>query len=128
MRYRSRLYATLAAGGTLDGVQLLKPDRLAEATRQQTDPKDAAEIEMMFGLGYRLGGTVYSEASPMRSFSTRASVFGHTGAGGAIGIADPERRFAIAITKNMLRSAVPGTIFPTVTIVKAVREALGVRE
>ena len=124
----ARLYATLAGGGNLDGVQLLTPGRLAEATQQQTNPKDAAEIEMIFGLGYRLGGTVYSEASPMRSFSTRVSVFGHTGAGGAIGIADPERRFAIAVTKNLLRSAVPGTIFPTVTIVKAVRAALGVDE
>ena len=124
----AHFYAALANGGSLDGVRLLKPDQLTQATRPQTNPKDAAEIEMVFGLGYRLGGTVYSEASPMRSFSTRASVFGHTGAGGAIGFADPERRFAIGITKNLLRSAVPGTIFPTVTIVKAVRAALGVAE
>ena len=107
---------------------MLKPDRLAQATKQQTSQRDAAEIEMIFGLGYRLGGTVYPVPNPMRSLSTRASVFGHTGAGGAIGFADPERRFAVAVTKNLLRSAVPGTIFPTVTIIKAVRSALGVDE
>jgi CubicO group peptidase (beta-lactamase class C family) len=62
----------------------------------------------------------------MSSLTERGSVFGHTGAGGSIGFADPERRFAVAVTKNLLRQEVEGRPFPTAVLLREVREALGV--
>jgi CubicO group peptidase (beta-lactamase class C family) len=125
-RSLARLYAALAAGGALDGARLLSPERVALARERQTPPAEAAACGMVFGLGYRLGATIYPAENPMRGLSMRESVFGHTGAGGSIGFADPERRFAVAVAKNMLRQPVEGRTFPTVALLDEVRRALGV--
>jgi CubicO group peptidase (beta-lactamase class C family) len=125
-RSLARLYAALAAGGALDGARLLSPERVAIARERQTPPEQAAACGMVFGLGYRLGATIYPAENPMRGLTTRESVFGHTGAGGSIGFADPERRFAVAVTKNLLRQPVEGRTFPTVALLQEVRNRLGV--
>jgi CubicO group peptidase (beta-lactamase class C family) len=125
-RSLARMYAALGAGGSLDGARLLSPERIALAIERQTPPAQAAESGMVFGLGYRLGATIYPPESPMRALTARESVFGHTGAGGSIGFADPERRFAVAVTKNLLREAVAGRTFPTAALLDELRAALGV--
>jgi CubicO group peptidase (beta-lactamase class C family) len=125
-RSLARMYAALAAGGALDGARLLSPERVSQAAARQTPPAQAAESGMVFGLGYRLGATIYPPENPMYALTARESVFGHTGAGGSIGFADPERRFAVAVTKNLLREPVAGRTFPTAALLGAVRAALGV--
>jgi CubicO group peptidase (beta-lactamase class C family) len=125
-RSLARHYAMLAGGGQLDGARLLSPERIALAATPHTRAADAAEIGMSFGLGYRLGSPIYPEGGILTALSERPSVFGHTGAGGTIGFADPERRFAFALTKNLLHPATPGQTSTTVTIVRTVRDALGV--
>jgi CubicO group peptidase (beta-lactamase class C family) len=127
-RSLARLYAVLAAGGELDGRRLLSAKRIELARRQQTSPADAAEVGMVFGLGYRLGSPIYPEWGLLRALGHRTTVFGHTGAGGSLGFADPERRFAFALTKNLLHPVVEGRRSTTAEIVRAVREALGVPE
>ena len=109
-------------------MRLLSSERLAAARMQQTAPTDAAEIGMAFGMGYRIGSPIYPEWGLLRALGHRPSVFGHTGAGGSIGFADPERRFAFALTKNLLHPVVEGKRSTTVEIVGAVRQALGVPE
>ena len=125
-RSLARMYAALASGGALDGIRLPSPERIAAARVQQTRPSDAAEIGMAFGLGYRIGSPIYPAWGLLRALGTDPRVFGHTGAGGALGFADPERRFAFALTKNLLHPVVEGRVSTTRTIVEAVREALGV--
>jgi CubicO group peptidase (beta-lactamase class C family) len=125
-RSLARLYAVLAGGGELDGVRLLPWERIAAARVQQTRPEHAAEIGMAFGLGYRIGSPIYPEWGLLRALGTDGRVFGHTGAGGSLGFADPERRFAFALTKNLLHPVVEGRVSTTRRIVEAVREALGV--
>ena len=127
-RSLARMYAALANGGELDGVRLLRPESLAAATRPHTAEVDGRREEVNFALGYRLGGTYFSYPSLLRAMSTRPTVFGHSGAGGTMGFADPERRFAIALTKNLPRHPEPSVEFPTVGIVRAVRAALGVAD
>jgi CubicO group peptidase (beta-lactamase class C family) len=125
-RSLARMYAALAAGGALDGARLLSAERVGLARERQTPPDQAVESGMVFGLGYRLGATIYRPENPMSALTARESVFGHTGAGGSIGFADPERRFAVAVTKNLLRETVVGEVFPTAALLGEVREALGV--
>jgi CubicO group peptidase (beta-lactamase class C family) len=121
-----RHYAMLAAGGSLGGTRFLSPARVAAVAVPHTRASDAAEIGMVFGLGYRLGATVYGEGSLLSALGPSPAVFGHTGAGGALGFAEPERRFAFALTKNLLYPGGPDQRSTTATIVHAVREALGV--
>lgn len=81
----ARLYACLAAGGTLDGVTIVRPETLASATKQQTSRPDAT---LMFPIGWALG---YMTGGPFVSVSgPRATSFGHAGFGGSNAFADPE--------------------------------------
>jgi CubicO group peptidase (beta-lactamase class C family) len=121
-RSLARMYAALAAGGA----PLLSPARVRAASARQTPPEQAVESGMVFGLGYRLGSTIYPPENPMHALTERETVFGHTGAGGSIGFADPERRFAVAVTKNLLRQPVEGRPFPTAVLLRDVRAALGI--
>ncbi len=57
----------------------------------------------------------------------RPTAFGHPGIGGAIGFADPEYRFAFALTKNRLTGATPEEGVAT-RAARAVRAALGIPE
>jgi CubicO group peptidase (beta-lactamase class C family) len=125
-RSLARHYAMLAGGGALDGVRLLSPERIAAAHVPHTAARDAAEIGMVFGLGYRVGATVYGEGSLLSALGRSPAVFGHTGAGGALGFADANTGLAFALTKNLLYPGGPDRRSSTATIVNAVREALGV--
>lgn len=125
-RSLARHYAMLAGGGTLDGVRLLSPERVAAAHVPQTAARDAEQIGMVFGLGYRVGATVYGEGSLLSALGRSPAVFGHTGAGGALGFADANHGLAFALTKNLLYPGGPDRRSSTATIVTAVREALGV--
>jgi CubicO group peptidase (beta-lactamase class C family) len=127
-RSLARMYAALGAGGALDGVRLLRPGSIAAAVVPHTALVDGQREEVNFALGYRVGGTYFSYPSLLRALSTRSTVFGHSGAGGTMAFADPVRRFAFAMTKNLLRHPESGVEFPTVGIVRLVRAALGVAD
>ncbi|MFN8541951.1 MAG: serine hydrolase domain-containing protein [Thermomicrobiales bacterium] len=102
----ARHYAALT-GDERDGTQLLPPARLRLATALQTEATDlVAGTAMRKALGYMLGMT----GSPR---STRASAFGHGGAGGSEGFSDPEHRLAFGLTKNRRSSARPARAPPT---------------
>jgi CubicO group peptidase (beta-lactamase class C family) len=119
-RSLARHYAGLIGDG-VDGVRLLPPERVRIATTVQTEAVDTIlGRPIRKGLGYFLG----REESAM---SERATAFGHPGHGGSIGFADPEYRFAFALTKNRLVSSAPGQ--GTVNEVsRAARAALGIPE
>jgi CubicO group peptidase (beta-lactamase class C family) len=115
----ARMYAALARGGEIDGVRLLSLERIKLATELQTDEVDAAlGAPIKKALGYFLGG-------PLSPMSARTTAFGHPGVGGAIAFADPEHRFAFALTKNRLTVDPPGDS-PAYTAACAIREALGI--
>ena len=94
-RALARVYAALIGDG-VDGVRLLPPRRIANATRVQhwTAENDGAGYTS-YGLGYNLGGanTLYG-ATP--------TAFGHCGYGGSTGFADPDHGLAVAITKTRM--------------------------
>jgi CubicO group peptidase (beta-lactamase class C family) len=91
----ARHYAALLPGG-VDGVELLPPSRIREATQPQGLRRPDGSPST-WALGYNL----YEGYSlPGSGFTA----FGHGAYGGAIGFADPGQGLAVGITKNLLNS------------------------
>jgi len=90
----ARVYSALACGGSLDGVCVLGADTLAHATAEAAAGPDLVlGRTSRFGLGFQL-------TRPEAPFGTRPRSFGHFGAGGAVGFADPDARLAFAYVMN----------------------------
>ncbi|WP_269523333.1 serine hydrolase domain-containing protein [Coraliomargarita parva] len=85
-------YASLLPGG-VDGVQLLPDSRIKLATERPDFPH-LIGIPAPFSLGY---GTREEWNQP-----GKARTFSHGGYGGSLGMADPNRKLAVALTKNYL--------------------------
>ena len=98
----ARIYGALASGGELEGVRVLTPESIEQAIVQQSDGMDAVlEMPTRFGLGFALGnGTLMPNRPGHR-------IFGHPGAGGSLGFADPDARVGFGYTMNQMRAA-PG--------------------
>jgi CubicO group peptidase (beta-lactamase class C family) len=93
----ARLYSALAGDGELDGVHVLSPEIVARATEPQVDGDDLVlQRPTRFGLGFQL-------AMPERPFGPNPRAFGHFGAGGSLGFADPGARLAFGYAMNQGR-------------------------
>jgi CubicO group peptidase (beta-lactamase class C family) len=101
-------YAALLPGG-VDGVELLPPERIRQATATQWPGNhQPGEPPPGHRLGYG-GGNLFS-----------ATEFGHGGYGGSTGLAVPEQRLAFGFTRNRF---VSDASLPR--IVETLRQALG---
>jgi CubicO group peptidase (beta-lactamase class C family) len=90
----ARIYSALAAGGAVDGIRLLRPETVELATREASCGHDEVlDRPSRFGLGFQL-------AHPERPLGPNTSSFGHFGAGGSLGFADPDEALAFAYTPN----------------------------
>jgi CubicO group peptidase (beta-lactamase class C family) len=88
----ARMYAALL--GEVDGVRLLPPERLAEATTVSSSGTDEVfGMPTTWGLGYSIGGV----GDDARDSST---VFGVGGVGGSFACGDTASGIAWAVTKN----------------------------
>ena len=115
----AKLFDGLSAGGVLDGRRLLTADVLAEATTEQWHGKeDLLGHTRRMALGFALGLPGHLAMGP----SPRA--FGHTGAGGAIGFADPDAGLGFAYAPNRMYSG-PGISPRLAALVDALYAALG---
>jgi CubicO group peptidase (beta-lactamase class C family) len=91
-RSLAKLYAVLAAGGTLNGTRLLSERTLGRATEVQTRRVD---LVVPFPMHWRLG---YHRASTTAGTPPRG--FGHYGFGGSGAWCDPDRQLAMAMVLN----------------------------
>ena len=96
-----RHYAAMREAG-LDGVRLLSPSTIAEATVPYSGA-DGAHVAWTtrMGLGYALGAAIH----PFCGIPTVApwpDAFGHTGFGGSISMYCPSHDLAVVMTKNAL--------------------------
>ncbi len=86
----ARALAQIYAG--LD--RILNPETIAEATREASSGPDLVLTRpSRFGLGFQL-------TMPKRPLGPNPGAFGHFGAGGSLGFADPEARLTFAYTPN----------------------------
>ena len=92
----ARMYAALL--GEVDGVRLISPARLREATAVAMSGTDAIfGMPTKWGLGYAIGGLGSGSDGS-------TSVFGVGGAGGSFACGDTASGIAFAVTKNRLAS------------------------
>ncbi len=85
-------YAPLALGGKLGDVRLVRKESLDHATtptNRREDRDGTIRFNIRWGTGWHMGG--YGRGSSLRTF-------GHGGAGGQVGFADPESGLAFAFT------------------------------
>ena len=94
----ARLYSALAGDGRLDGVSVLSPETIRRASAEQVYGEDIVlQRPTRFGLGFQL-------TMPERRLGPSPRAFGHFGAGGSLGFADPDRRLAFGYAMNQGRS------------------------
>jgi CubicO group peptidase (beta-lactamase class C family) len=93
-RSLARLYA--ATIGPVDGVRLLAPTTLAAACVPHADgPDRVILVPTRFGAGFGL--------PPFLSPACGARAFGHPGAGGSLGFADPDAEIGFGYVMNEMR-------------------------
>ena len=116
-RSLARMYATVI--GAVDGTgPLLTPEQVAAATTTQTSGADQVlMMETTFGLGFMTS----SEFSPYGGPRS----FGHAGAGGSVGFADPEHGLGFGYVMNRMMTNLSGDP-RTRGLVAAVYDAIGV--
>ena len=102
-RALATMYSALL--GPANGVTLIEPHTLGLVAKPRTDEVETliesgtAGPDIRFSLGYQL-------ASPsMPGFGARSS--GHTGAGGRLGIADPEHEIGFGYVCSLMRNNGP---------------------
>ena len=110
-RALARMYGALANGGAIDGVSLVSPEQIICMQTMQTDAADRVlgrSIRRttgftLGGLGPDLFGNLVHGPQGSRETS-----FGHAGAGGSVGFADPEIGLGVAVTVNKMSYPNPG--------------------
>jgi CubicO group peptidase (beta-lactamase class C family) len=102
-RALARIYGALACGGEVDGIRLLEPNSIDLARTEQASGPDATlgQMPMRFGLGFML-------RSDFMPFSPNDGAFGHPGAGGSIGMADPETGVGFGYVMNKMSMGLVG--------------------
>ncbi len=99
-RALARLYAALAVGGELEGVRVLGAEGLAGCYAEQSAGFDEVlRIATRFSLGFML-------SQPHARFGPGARAFGHPGAGGSLGFADPDAAVSFGYVPNRLGASV----------------------
>jgi CubicO group peptidase (beta-lactamase class C family) len=116
----ARYYASLTPSGA-DGIHLLSAPRVALATRERRrDLDQCIGLEIRKGLGWFLPGP-NAEGIP-----DSTGAFGHPGAGGSVGYADPARDLAVGFAKTLLVSTADLSAATDVKVTRTILEALGI--
>ncbi len=115
-RSLSRLYASLVGNG-VDGKRMLSSKTIENATKVQDEFNDAVLMGMptRFGLGFMLSSDFAPFGGPKS--------FGHPGAGGSVGFADPDADLGFGYVMNKMQQNLAGDP-RTLTLIKASYDAL----
>jgi CubicO group peptidase (beta-lactamase class C family) len=96
----ARLYGALACGGAVDGVRVLSPESVARCHGERSSGMDRTlGVTTRFSLGFML-------SQPHESFGPNDESFGHPGAGGSLGFADPVARVGFGYVMNRMGTSI----------------------
>jgi CubicO group peptidase (beta-lactamase class C family) len=94
----ARIYGALARGGEQDGVHVLAPETIARACEEQSAGSDAVlQLSTRIGLGFML-----PQAARDARYGPSERAFGHPGAGGSVGFADPGAKLGFGYAMNKM--------------------------
>jgi len=95
------MYTALACGGAWRAVELVDRDTLARLAAVESDGPDLVLGQhTRFASGFMK--TIEDAAGDCARFGPNDDAFGHVGAGGSFGMADPEARIAIGYVMNQM--------------------------
>jgi CubicO group peptidase (beta-lactamase class C family) len=115
---RSLARAYGACVSEVDGFRILTPDQVKAATVQRTQGPNfiLMDMDIQFGLGFMLHGGMI----PLGG----ANSFGHFGAGGSVGWADPETELGLGYVMNRMDIGLAGDL-RSLNLVNACYDAIG---
>jgi CubicO group peptidase (beta-lactamase class C family) len=95
-RALARLYGALARGGEIDGVRVLTPSAIMRCSQEESYGRDEVlMITTRFSTGFML-------SQPHDPLGPHSNSFGHPGAGGSLGFADPDAKLGFGYTMNKM--------------------------
>jgi len=96
----ARMYA--ACIGQVDGIRLLTPEQMRDASTQRTTGPNTVilDLDLQFGLGFIVPSSLVQLGGPHS--------FGHFGMGGSAGWADPDAELAFGYVMNKMEMGMAG--------------------
>jgi CubicO group peptidase (beta-lactamase class C family) len=93
----ARIYGALANGGEIDGIRIIRPETLAVAAIQEAyeDNDPVTGKPMRYARGFMLNAE--------DGYGPNPRSFGHGGAGGSIGFADPDANIGVGYVMNQMQ-------------------------
>ena len=99
----ARIYAALANGGLLNGTKIISPEAIAEARKLEVD----GEMDLVVGVPVRRArGFMLNIEGAYGPFNDS---FGHGGAGGSSGFADPHNNVGFGYAMNQMQADAAAT-------------------
>lgn len=96
----ARIYGALARGGELGGVRVLAEDTIAAMCLEEVGERD----DLVLGRPLRRGRGIILNTLSM--YGPHANTYGHSGAGGSVGFADPELKLGIGYAMNQMQPGI----------------------
>jgi CubicO group peptidase (beta-lactamase class C family) len=97
-RSLARVYGALARGGDVDGVHVLSRESIARCHAELSHGADLVlQVSTRFGHGFML-----PQDRPDARLGANPRCFGHPGAGGSLGYADPDARIGFGYVMNRM--------------------------
>jgi len=96
----ARIYGAVARGGELEGVRILSPTAIAALTVEEVGGQD----DLVLGRPMRRGRGVM--LNTLGQYGPNPDSFGHAGAGGSVGFADPARRLGVGYAMNQMQPGI----------------------
>ena len=98
-RALAQLYGALARGGELNGVRVMSKEQIARCSIEQSNgPDELLIINTRFSLGFMM-------SLPGGELGPNPKSFGHPGAGGSLGYADPEAKIGFGYAMNKMQTS-----------------------
>jgi CubicO group peptidase (beta-lactamase class C family) len=92
----ARIYGALARGGEVDGVTIFGPRQIERCYTEQSNGQDAVlPLTTRFSLGFMM-------SQPGAMMGPNPHTFGHPGAGGSLGFADPDAKIGFGYVMNQM--------------------------
>ena len=114
----ARIYAALAQGGSSADVQVMRPETIERMTRQQWGMVD----DLVLGSPMRRGCGI--NLNTAEQYGPNPLAFGHSGAGGSIGFANPHRRLGVGYAMNQMQPGIEADTRGS-RLVRAVIDCIG---
>lgn len=126
-RSLAKMYAALIGEG-VNGIRLLNDETITKATTEQASGLDqVVAIQTRFGLGFQLNTPIAPRLSEFESLGGslgNEGAFGHLGAGGSLGFADPKLGYSFAYVMNQMHVVAIGDDPRTLSLIKTIHEVL----